>query len=154
MTHTGHAWAPTGTPGRCLEGVTPGTAGIFSALSYFVAETPTMFYLVSDLKISACTFFSYIAYCDESHTLIQAHIWAKRRKSKCPDRKTDYLWQKNHNRKDVTDIKETLSICQVNSKKFQNWQPFCLVLGMVQPQIKKMFAWQILPLLSLSLIFY
>ena len=40
MTHAGHAWAPTGTPGRCLEGVTPGSAGIFSALSYFVAETP------------------------------------------------------------------------------------------------------------------
>ena len=39
MTHAGHAWAPTGTPGRCLEGVTPGSAGIFSALSYFVAET-------------------------------------------------------------------------------------------------------------------
>ena len=43
MTHAGHAWAPTGTPGRCLEGVTPGSAGIFSALSYFVAETPIMF---------------------------------------------------------------------------------------------------------------
>ena len=43
MIHTGHAWAPTGTPGRCLEGVTPGLAGIFSALNYFVAETPTMF---------------------------------------------------------------------------------------------------------------
>ena len=42
MTHAGHAWAPTGTPGRCLEGVTPGSAGIFSALSYFVAEKPTM----------------------------------------------------------------------------------------------------------------
>ena len=45
MTHAGHAWAPTGTPGRCLEGVTPGSAGIFSALSYFVAETPIMFYV-------------------------------------------------------------------------------------------------------------
>ena len=43
MTHAGHAWAPTGTPGRCLEGVTPGSAGIFSALSYFVAETPIIF---------------------------------------------------------------------------------------------------------------
>ena len=43
MIYTWHAWAPTGTPGRCLEGVTPGSAGIFSALSYFVAETPTMF---------------------------------------------------------------------------------------------------------------
>ena len=45
MIHTGHAWAPTGAPGRCLEGVTPGLAGIFSALSHFVAETPTMFYI-------------------------------------------------------------------------------------------------------------
>ena len=43
MTHAGHAWAPIGTPGRCLEGVTPGSAGIFSVLSYFVAETPIMF---------------------------------------------------------------------------------------------------------------
>ena len=42
MTHTGHAWAATATPGRCQEGVTPGSAGIFSALSYFVAETPIM----------------------------------------------------------------------------------------------------------------
>ena len=110
--------------------------------------------LVSDLRIPACTFLSYIAYCDESHTLlVRAHIWVERRKSKCLDRKTDFLWQKNHNRKDVTYIKETISICQVNSKKFQNWQPFWLVLGMVQPQIKKMFARQILPLLSLSLIF-
>ena len=36
-------WSTLGMPGRCLEGVTPGSAGIFSALSYFVAETPTMF---------------------------------------------------------------------------------------------------------------
>ena len=36
----GHPQAP---PGRCLEGVTSGSAGIFSALSHFVAETPTMF---------------------------------------------------------------------------------------------------------------
>ena len=34
MTHAGHAWAPIGTPG---------SAGIFSALSYFVAETPIIF---------------------------------------------------------------------------------------------------------------
>ena len=50
MTHAGHAWAPTGTPGRCLEGVTPGSAGIFSALSYFVAETPIMFYKKDSLR--------------------------------------------------------------------------------------------------------
>ena len=49
MTHAGHAWAPIGTPGRCLEGVTPGSAGIFSALIYFVAETPIIFYVVFGL---------------------------------------------------------------------------------------------------------
>ena len=48
MTHAGHAWAPIGTPGRCLEGVTPGSAGIFSALSYFVAETPIILLLFLD----------------------------------------------------------------------------------------------------------
>ena len=51
MTHAGHAWAPTGTPGRCLEGVTPGSAGIFSVLSYFVAETPIMFLFFSLLNV-------------------------------------------------------------------------------------------------------
>ena len=45
-TQTGHAWASTGTSGRCLEGVTPGLAGIFSALIYFVAETPTPYYII------------------------------------------------------------------------------------------------------------
>ena len=62
MIHTGHAWAPTGAPGRCLEGVSPGSAGIFSALSYFVAETPTMFFskasldlFISLLKLNAIT---------------------------------------------------------------------------------------------------
>ena len=49
MTHAEHAWAPTGTPGRCLEGVTPGLAGIFSALSYFVAETPIIFHMFYEL---------------------------------------------------------------------------------------------------------
>ena len=70
MTHAGHAWAPTGTPGRCLEGVTPGSAGIFSALSYFVAETPIMlfrnisrdFFLLLFNKISKLLLvFGYIA---------------------------------------------------------------------------------------------
>ena len=54
MTHAGHAWAPTGTPGRCLEGVTPGSAGIFSALSYFVAETPII--LVGSISTETTTY--------------------------------------------------------------------------------------------------
>ena len=60
MTHAGHAWAPTGTPGRCLEGVTPGSAGIFSALSYFVAETPIIFCWIQ-FEIFKCVPYQHFA---------------------------------------------------------------------------------------------
>ena len=79
MTHAGHAWAPIGTPGRCLEGVTPGSAGIFSALSYFVAETPIMFDNGNDVSVDidsdekySCMSIIYVM-----NILIQVHTFLK-----------------------------------------------------------------------------
>ena len=66
MIHTGHAWAPTDTPGRCPEGVTPGSAGIFSALSYFVAETPTMLIYGGSYDIESYAYVMYLC-CASFH---------------------------------------------------------------------------------------